>query len=210
MANLAEMLRVPTGTGEVVERPDGTRLWTTRAGSGRPVVLSHGIGITLGEWSLVMPELVERGFQVIAYDHRGHGKSTAGKDGYTEQALYDDLTAVVTHFDLDDAVLVGHSMGTAAVLGALAGPTLRPRVRAAVLAATTVGQIFEGAPLPARLQAPLVRSGLLQLMASSPRLGRSFIARSVPTPSPRSSRRCGSASLPGGRRRPVSSACWAR
>jgi pimeloyl-ACP methyl ester carboxylesterase len=69
------MLRVPAGTGETVERPDGTRLWTVRAGAGRPVVLAHGIGITFAEWSLVMPAPVERGYPVIAYDRRAHGKS---------------------------------------------------------------------------------------------------------------------------------------
>jgi non-heme chloroperoxidase len=176
MATVAELVAVPTGTDEVVRRPDGTALWTVRAGSGPPVVLAHGIGITVAEWSLVMPALVERGHQVIAYDQRGHGRSTAGSAGYTAQTLFDDLTAVVEHFDLHNAVVVGHSMGTAATLGALADTDLPRRTRAAVLVSTTVGRLFDGAPLAARLQSPLVRSGVLQLLASSPRLGRSFIA----------------------------------
>jgi non-heme chloroperoxidase len=176
VATLADMLRVPTGSVEVVERPDGTRLHTVRAGSGRPVVLSHGVGITLGEWSLVMPALVDRGFEVIAYDHRGHGRSTTGADGYTAQALYTDLAAVVSHFDLTDAVVVGHSMGTAAVLGALEETELPKRTRAAVLVSTTIGRLFDGASWAGRLQAPLARSGVLQLMASSRRFGKSIIA----------------------------------
>jgi non-heme chloroperoxidase len=179
MATVAQMLRVPAGADEVVPRPDGTRLWTVRAGSGRPVVLAHGVGITLGEWSLVMPVLVDRGYQVIAYDHRGHGRSTAGTDGYTMQALFADLTAVVEHFDLEDAVVVGHSMGTAAVLGALAGPDLPQRARAGVLVSTTIGRLFDGAPLLARLQSPMTRLGLLQRVASSRRFGRSVIAPGV-------------------------------
>jgi pimeloyl-ACP methyl ester carboxylesterase len=116
---------------------------------------------------------------VIAYDHRGHGRSTVGTDGYTAQALFADLAAVVARFDLHDAVVVGHSMGTAAVLGALAGPDLPGRTRAAVLVATTVGRLFDGASLPARMQAPLVRSGVLQRLVAIPRLGRSFIAPSA-------------------------------
>jgi non-heme chloroperoxidase len=179
MPSLADMLRVPDGASAVVERPDGTRLWTVRAGSGPPVVLAHGIGITFAEWSLVMPALVERGHQVIAYDHRGHGRSTVGTDGYTAQALFADLAAVVAHFDLHDAVLAGHSMGTAAVLGALAGTDLPTRTRTAVLVSTTVGRLFDGASWPARMQAPLVRSGLLQRLVRIPRLGRSFIAPSA-------------------------------
>ena len=171
MVTTADLLRAPEGTAEVIVRPDGTRLHTITAGDGPVIVLVHGFGIAMNEWSLVMPELVERGHRVIAYDHRGHGKSTVGSDGWTTAALFADLQAVVSHFDLHDAVLVGHSMGTFTVLGALADAGLRARTTAAVLVSTTAGELFKGASLPARMQVPLVRSGILQRVAASPKLG---------------------------------------
>jgi pimeloyl-ACP methyl ester carboxylesterase len=59
---------------------------------------------------------------VIAYDHRGHGNATVGRDGFTTRALFDDLIAVVEHFDVHDLTIVAHSMGTFARMGALAVP----------------------------------------------------------------------------------------
>ena len=175
MATTADMLRAPEGTAETIERPDGTRLHAISAGAGPAILLVHGFGIAMNEWSLVMPDLVTRGHRVIAYDHRGHGGSTVGSDGWTSAALFGDLRAVAAHFDLADAVLVGHSMGTFTVLGALADPGLRARTQAAVLVSTAPGDLFRGASLPARMQVPLVRSGILQRVAASPRLGPSVV-----------------------------------
>jgi non-heme chloroperoxidase len=178
VATVAEMMRVPVGAVDVIERPDGTRLRAVVAGSGPPVLLVHGFGVAV-EWSLVMPALVERGCRVIAYDHRGHGGSTVGAGGWTSDALFTDLVAVVEHFQLADVVLVGHSMGTFTVLGALGDPALRARTRSAVLVSTATGRLFAGAGLPARSQVPLVRSGILQRVAASRRLGPAVVSSAL-------------------------------
>lgn len=179
MVTVEELLREPAGTVGVVNRPDGTRLRTFEAGdrTGPAAVLVHGYGISVAEWSLVMPALAERGFRVIGYNHRGHGGSTVGADGWSTAALFADLRAVVAHFDLTDAVLVGHSMGTFTVLGALPDAEFRTRVRAAVLVSTATGELLKNVPQLAKLQVPLARWGVLQRMAASPRFGGSVVAQ---------------------------------
>ena len=85
-------------------------------GSGFPVVLAHGYCASISMWEHQIPALAQR-YQVIAYDARGHGLSSApyGKQHYTLQTLVDDLHALLTHLDIGKAYLVGHSMGGATV-----------------------------------------------------------------------------------------------
>jgi pimeloyl-ACP methyl ester carboxylesterase len=77
--------------------------------------------------------MLERsGFRVIGYDARAHGESqpAASPDAYQYTDLVKDLEAVYECLSLDDAVLVGNSMGAAtAIAFALAHPD---RVRALV------------------------------------------------------------------------------
>ena len=51
------------------------------------------------------------GYQAIAYDRRGGGRSDDPGRGYDYDSLADDLAAVLEEFDVRDAILVGHSMG---------------------------------------------------------------------------------------------------
>jgi len=48
----------------------------------------------------------------IAYDKRGHGRSTDPATQYDYDTLADDLASVLDRLDLHDTVLVGHSMGS--------------------------------------------------------------------------------------------------
>ncbi len=90
------------------------------AGEGRdgaPVVLVHGFGGDLDNWSLVQAQLAEAR-PVFAVELPGHGQST--KD-VGEGRLADLTTAVVAAIDalsLGEVVLVGHSLGGAVALSA--------------------------------------------------------------------------------------------
>ena len=98
---------------------DGTVLHVVEHGEGPAVVLTHGFVADTSTWSLVGPMLVDRGFRVIAYDHRGHGRSArAGAAGYGFEAWAADLMSVVEASGVDDATVVGHSMGGIGVLAA--------------------------------------------------------------------------------------------
>lgn len=107
-------------TRDTVTAADGTplarRRWPapTDPARGR-VLLVHGLGEHSGRYGHVATWLRDRGWQVTAYDHRGHGDS-GGRRGRIGQArdLLDDLARLVDAERADGAgplVLFGHSLG---------------------------------------------------------------------------------------------------
>lgn len=182
--SLAELLRPLEGTVSVFRRPDGTRLRVVEAGSGNDVLLVHGFGMTADSWSVVQPALVEQGFRVIAFDQRAHGLSSCGADGLGSAQLRADLHAVADAYGISEGTLVCHSMGNFVALGCLPDETFRKRLRRAVLVSPTTGTAAKGAPV-VRLQGPLVKFGLIQLLARVGRIGRALAGASTgPAASP--------------------------
>ena len=90
---------------------DGTQLFYTDWGTGRPIVLIHGWPLDADMWADQAVALAERGYRVVAYDRRGFGRSDQPWTGYDYDTLAADLAAVMDGLDLHDAVLVGFSMG---------------------------------------------------------------------------------------------------
>src|SRR4051794_3141849 len=82
-------------------------------GEGTAVVLLHGLTATRRYVVMGSKSLERSGHRVIAYDARGHGKSSPapapGDYGY--EALVADLLAVLDGRGIDRAVLAGASMG---------------------------------------------------------------------------------------------------
>jgi pimeloyl-ACP methyl ester carboxylesterase len=157
-----QLLAEPQGEEVTLARPDGTVLRALAAGQGPPVVLVHGYTVTLSEWNVVWDELLARGFRVIAFDQRGHGRSTLGTDGIGSESMAADIAAVLEHFDVHDAVLVGHSMGGFVTIRALLDHAeVVRRLRGLVLFATWAGRVLDGAPQN-KLQIPLLERGILQ------------------------------------------------
>ena len=175
----------PEGEEVFVTRPDGTVLRAISAGTGPAVVLAHGFGVTALEWNIVWHDLVERGYQVIAFDQRGHGRSTLGSHGSESAAMAGDYQAILEHFDVADGVLVGHSMGGfVAIRAVLDHPDMAQRLRGLVLFATWAGRIQDGAPQN-WLQMPLMQIGLLQWLTRTKTGGILFGAAQCGTrPSP--------------------------
>jgi len=92
---------------------NGVSIRYVEAGSGEPIVLAHGSGQSLAAWidSGVLSNL-SRGFHVIAFDARGHGKS--GKPH--ESKMYGremplDIVRLLDHLGIQKAHIVGFSMG---------------------------------------------------------------------------------------------------
>ncbi|MBT3154864.1 SDR family oxidoreductase [Streptomyces sp. CHD11] len=106
-----------SGARERRVRAGGVELCVAELGDpGRPtVVLVHGYPDSKEVWSEVAPRLAER-FHVVAYDVRGHGRSTAPRPlrgGFTLEKLTDDFLAVVDAVSPDRPVhLVGHDWGS--------------------------------------------------------------------------------------------------
>jgi non-heme chloroperoxidase len=89
-------------------------------GAGRPVVLIHGYPLSGRGWDRQVPALLDAGYRVITYDRRGFGHSSQPASGYDYDTFAADLSALLEHLDLREAVLVGHSMGTGEVTRYLA------------------------------------------------------------------------------------------
>lgn len=82
-----------------------------------PVIIFIG-GYSSSEitWHFQIEPFVAAGYQVITYDHRGHGASDKVSYGLTLQRLGFDLHELMVALELQNVVLVGHSMGAATIL----------------------------------------------------------------------------------------------
>jgi pimeloyl-ACP methyl ester carboxylesterase len=100
-----------------IER-DGVTLAGDDTGEGAPVVLLHGLTATRRYVVMGSTALQRSGHRVIAYDARGHGRSSAAPDpgeyGYDD--LGHDLEAVLDQLEIERAVLAGASMGAQTLL----------------------------------------------------------------------------------------------
>jgi non-heme chloroperoxidase len=113
------------------------------------------------EWNIVWDALLARGHRVIAFDQRGHGRSTIGSGGIGSEPMAGDVAAVLEHFDVRAGVLVAHSMGGFLAIRALLDhPDLAGRLCGLVLFATWAGRLLDGAP-QMRLLTPLGELGIL-------------------------------------------------
>jgi pimeloyl-ACP methyl ester carboxylesterase len=80
-------------------------------GSGAPVILIHGWPLSGRSWERQMQPLLDAGHRVITYDRRGFGESSKPVSGYDYDTLSADLRTLITKLDLQNAALVGFSMG---------------------------------------------------------------------------------------------------
>ena len=86
---------------------------------GPPLVLIHGMIDTLAGWYFTLAgPLTELGFDVIAYDLRGHGRSDRPTTGYSVGDAIDDLADLLSELGVDRPVrLVGNSLGGTIAFG---------------------------------------------------------------------------------------------
>ncbi len=94
------------------------------AGEGRSLVLVHGITESRRTWDPLLAPLIASGYRVVAIDLRGHGASSKVAP-YDLATMAGDLGAVLAQEGLDDALLVGHSLGGAVVSAYAAGGPCR-------------------------------------------------------------------------------------
>jgi pimeloyl-ACP methyl ester carboxylesterase len=91
---------------------DGVALSGEQSGEGRAIVLLHGLTATRRYVVMGSRALERSGHRVIAYDARGHGRSSPAPDrAYGYEHLAADLQAVLDAAAVERAVLAGASMG---------------------------------------------------------------------------------------------------
>jgi len=142
---------------------DGVRLHVETAGSSDApvtVLLAHGWTCSTRSWHHQLEGLPRvlgsSAVRVVAYDHRGHGRSEAAPAGTTRiDQLADDLVAVLDSVVPEGPVVyAGHSMGgmTLMALAERRPDLFGSRIAAAALISTSSGQITSRPfRLPARL-----------------------------------------------------------
>ena len=173
---------LPRGRVVPVRAKDGIRLHTEVFGpeDGYPIVLAHGITCALRVWAYQIADL-STDYRVIAFDHRGHGKSAVPprRHRYSLDILAADLDAVLeaTLAPAERAVIAGHSMGGIAITSwAERYPERVPeRADAVALINTTTGDLLRHVqllPVPAPLADARVRAAgtLLKTFGAAPLL----------------------------------------
>ncbi len=103
------MRRVKQG---VVKSFDGTKIRYESKGDGLTLVLVDGIGCDGYVWNYLTRDLGER-CRTIHLHYRGHGTSDMPQDTnfLTIEDLADDIAYVLDDDEVEDAILVGHSVG---------------------------------------------------------------------------------------------------
>ena len=96
---------------------DGERLHVLDKGSGRPVVLIHGLSGQMGNFTHSLVGCLCDDFRVVAFDRPGSGYSTRSSvapAGVRAQAA--TLAKAIRRLKLERPVIVGHSLGGAVAL----------------------------------------------------------------------------------------------
>lgn len=94
---------------------EGAVIWFQTWGRGQPVVLLHGGLGHGGNFGRLIPALAGEGYQVIAIDTRGQGRSS-GRAPFSYDQFARDLLAVLDFLHVQHAALVGWSDGAATAL----------------------------------------------------------------------------------------------
>jgi pimeloyl-ACP methyl ester carboxylesterase len=142
---------------EFVTAPDGVALAYERHGQGPAIVLVHGFGSSrMQNWKSTgwYGGLAEAGFSLVAMDCRGHGESGKPHDekAYGHDRMAEDVVTVMTAAGLNEAFVLGYSMGGFIGLRLLAA---HPE-RVVKLAVAGVGETY----LEDRITAPEARARL--------------------------------------------------
>ncbi|MFV8243185.1 alpha/beta fold hydrolase [Mycolicibacterium peregrinum] len=145
-----------------LETTDRTDIHYTDTGSGPVLVFTHSWGLNSGQWNQVIDRLVDKGFRCVAYDRRGHGGSGAYDGEWTVDLLADDLARVLDHLDLDDVMLVGHSLGCGEIVRYLSRHG-SGRVNRAVLVAGQLPLVVQTADNPDGVPEAMLDAMLVEL-----------------------------------------------
>ena len=100
-----------------IRTDDGVDLYYEQAGNGTPIVFVHEFAGDYRSWEPQMRHF-SRGFRCITYSARGYPPSDVPQspDRYSQDRMRDDILAVLDGLRIDQAHIVGCSMGAFAAL----------------------------------------------------------------------------------------------
>ncbi|WP_132992842.1 alpha/beta fold hydrolase [Gordonia zhaorongruii] len=130
---------------DMVDVGDGVQISASSIGDGPAVLLSAGLGMPAGTWQITgLPAaLVAAGFRVVTYSARGIAPSSAPPAPYSVHHMAVDAAEVLDHYGVNDAVLVGYSMGcyVSQALLDVWGGTVRGLAMVAGVRSSTIGEV---------------------------------------------------------------------
>jgi len=93
---------------------NGIKIWYATFGRGEPVILLHG-GLANANYWGDQVRVLERRYQVIVMDSRGHGRSSRNEQPYGYDLMASDVVALMDYLRIKKAAIVGWSDG--AIIG---------------------------------------------------------------------------------------------
>lgn len=158
---------------EYVGLSDGLVHWKDYGGSGRPLVMVHGLGGSIANWDIIGPKLAQRG-RATALDLPGFGLSPPAADW--ELTTHRDVIIDFIEHVGGDVVLIGNSMG--GLLSEMVAAARPDLVHALVLIAPAT---------PPRLPDPLIDWSMASrlLIGATPGLGTAVNKRVIDSLTPR-------------------------
>ncbi len=91
-------------------KANGIDISYIRANNKKPsLILLHGLMLNGACW-MPLARIFEKDYDVIVPDARGHGSSSAPKNGYSYEYLATDLKGFIEELNIESPVVLGHSM----------------------------------------------------------------------------------------------------
>jgi non-heme chloroperoxidase len=137
-------------------------------GHGKPLVFLAGWTLDADMWNYQAAPLAEAGMRCIAYDRRGHGRSSDPGGGYDYDTLADDLEAVLDALDLTGVTLVAHSFASGEAVRYLSRHGARRVAGVVLLSPASTPYLLKTADNPAGIDASLFQASLDEMRVSFP------------------------------------------
>ncbi len=151
---------IPEGYAGSYINVDGEQIRYLQKGSGRDVLLIHGLPGCIEDWTPVINRL-SRNYRVTAFDRPGHGFSSAAHTDYTLAFNAKIALELIRELKLKNVLVAGHSYGGGIVLSmAVQNP---PEIGAYVFIAGVSYPELESDPLYGLIRIPLLGRGFAVL-----------------------------------------------
>ncbi|WP_156528387.1 alpha/beta fold hydrolase [Bradyrhizobium stylosanthis] len=112
--NLPPTPTLPKAAQSGLAPVNGIKVWYAMFGRGEPVLLLHGGLANANYWGHQVRAL-QRHYQVIVMESRGHGRSTRNQEPYGYDLMASDVIGLLDHLGIKKTAIVGWSDG--AIIG---------------------------------------------------------------------------------------------
>ncbi|BBH22703.1 AB hydrolase superfamily protein YisY [Paenibacillus baekrokdamisoli] len=168
-----------------IEVERGVRIYVEEIGQGKPVLFIHGWPINHKMYEYQINVLPHYGYRCIRVDLRGFGKSDAPWQGYNYNRMADDIRIVVEALRIENATLVGFSMGGAIAIRYITRHAAY-RMSLLILASAAAPSFIQRPDFPYGLPREEVNALIASTYVDRPKMvddfGKNFFASSISEP----------------------------